>query len=192
MIGFLQGIIVVRDDPHLIIDVGGIGYRVTVPKNILAKGAGNGQKLKVFTYTHVRDDAIELFGFEAPEDLKLFKHLISVSGVGPKTAMNIFSVGGRSEIMGAIAKADVDFFISVPRLGRKNAQKIIIELKNKFGSTAELDLTDVDMSGNEEAVVALKNFGFTSKEIHDAIRAVKKEGQKITETIKLALKYLGK
>lgn len=192
MIGFLEGKIIIRDDPHLIIDVGGIGYRVTVPKNILAKGAGNGQKLKVFTYTHVRDDAIELFGFEAPEDLKLFKHLISVSGVGPKTAMNIFSVGGRSEIMFAIAKADVDFFISVPRLGRKNAQKIIIELKNKFGSTAELDLTDVDMSGNEEAVVALKNFGFTSKEIHDAIRAVKKEGQKITETIKLALKYLGK
>lgn len=192
MIGFLQGIIVVRDDPHLIIDVGGIGYRVTVPKNILAKGAGNGQKLKVFTYTHVRDDAIELFGFEAPEDLKLFKHLISVSGVGPKTAMNIFSVGGRSEIMFAIAKADVDFFTSVPRLGRKNAQKIIIELKNKFGGITELDLSGNDISGSKEVAAVLRGFGFTSKEIHDAMRAVKKDGQKITETIKLALKYLGK
>lgn len=192
MIGFLEGKIIIRDDPHLVIDVGGIGYMVTVSKKVLAKGAGNGQKLKVFTYTHVRDDAIELFGFEAPEDLKLFKHLISVSGVGPKTAMNIFSIGDRSQIISAIATADTSFFTGVPRLGRKNAQKIIIELKNKFGGIGEIDLSGEDMSENEDIITALKGFGFASKEIHDAIRAVKKEGQKITETIKLALKYLGK
>ena len=106
--------------------------------------------------------------------------------------MNIFSIGDRSEIISAIVTADTSFFKGVPRLGQKNAQKIIIELKNKFGSTSELNLNGEDVAGNEEVVVALKGFGFTNKEIHDAIRNVKKNGQEITETIKLALKYLGK
>lgn len=191
MIGFLQGTIVVRDDPHLIIDVGGIGYRVTVSKNVLAKGVDNGQKLKVFTYTHVRDDAIELFGFEAPEDLKLFKFLISVSGVGPKTAMNIFAVGDRQSIVGAIVKGDVSFFSIVPRLGKKNAQKIIIELKNKFGSVEDLDLS-AGSEENNEVISGLKSFGFSAKEANDALRAIDKKGKTTEEKIRLALKYLGK
>lgn len=191
MIGFLEGVIVIRDDPHIVIDVGGIGYRVTVPKNVLAKGAGNGQKFKVFTHTHVRDDAIELFGFEAPEDLKLFKHLIGVSGVGPKTAMNIFGVGNRQSIVEAIIKGDVSFFSLVPRLGKKNAQKIIIELKNKFGGVEDLDLSQ-DLDGNDEVIVGLKSFGFSQKEAMDALRAAKNKGKTVEEKIRLALKYLGK
>lgn len=190
MIGFLEGKIVVRDDPHLVIDVGGIGYQVIVPKNILAKSASDGQKLKLFTYTHVRDDAIELFGFEAPEDLKLFKHLISVSGVGPKTAMNIFSVGDREVIAQAIIKGDVSFFSIVPRLGRKNAQKIIIELRNKFGGLEDLDLSKGEE--DDEVIVGLKSFGFSAKEAIEALRATKGKGETIEEKIRLALKYLGK
>jgi Holliday junction DNA helicase RuvA len=77
-------------------------------------------------------------------------------------------------------------------LGQKNAQKIIIELKNKFGGIGEIDLSGGDMAGSEEVVSALKSFGFTSREIQEAVGKVKKSGQKVTETIKLALKYLGK
>lgn len=180
-----------KESNSIILDVQGVGYKVLGSRDVIAK-ARKGSPLELFIYTHVREDNISLFGFLESLDLKLFENLISVSGVGPKTAMNIFSIGNRSQIISAIATADTSFFKSVPRLGQKNAQKIIIELKNRFGGIAELDLSGEDMSGNEEIIAALKNFGFTSKEIHDAIRKVKKEGQTITETIKLALKYLGK
>jgi holliday junction DNA helicase RuvA len=191
MIGFLRGEVFLKEGNYIILDVKGVGYKVLGSRDVLAK-AIKGSPLALFIYTHVREDNISLFGFLESLDLKLFENLIGVSGIGPKTAMNIFSIGNRSQIISAIATADTSFFKSVPRLGQKNAQKIIIELKNKFGGIGELDLNGEDISGNEDVIVALKGFGFTNKEIHDAVRNVKKEGQKITETIKLALKYLGK
>ncbi|MDO8583420.1 MAG: Holliday junction branch migration protein RuvA [bacterium] len=191
MIGHLSGIVFFKEANSIILDVNGVGYKVLGSSDVLAK-AIKGVSLNLFIYTHVREDNISLFGFLESSDLKLFENLIGVSGIGPKTAMNIFSIGSRSQIVSAIITADTTFFKSVPRLGQKNAQKIIIELKNKFGSTAELDLNGESIDGNGEAVIALKNFGFTTAEINEAIRNVKKDGQKSTETIKLALKYLGK
>jgi holliday junction DNA helicase RuvA len=191
MIGYLRGEVLLKDLNYLILDVKGVGYKVLGSRDVLTK-AHKGSTLELFIYTHVREDNISLFGFLNLQDLKLFENLIGVSGVGPKTAMNIFSVGDRNQIVSAIISADTSFFKSVPRLGQKNAQKIIIELKNKLGGTGEVDLSGKDMSGNEEVVGALKSFGFTSKEIYEAIRSVKKDGQKVTETIKLALKHLGK
>lgn len=191
MIGFLRGEVFHKESNSIILDVEGVGYKVLGSRDVLEK-AHKGSPLELFIYTHVREDNISLFGFLESADLKLFENLIGVSGVGPKTAMNIFSIGNRSQIVAAIIAADTSFFKTVPRLGQKNAQKIIIELKNKFGSTAELDLSGEEMDGQEEVAVALKGFGFTTKEIYEAIKNVKKNGQKTTETIKLALKYLGK
>lgn len=195
MIGFLRGEVFLKEGSSIILDVKGVGYKVLGSRDVLAK-VQKGTSLELFIYTHVREDNISLFGFLEAQDLKLFENLIGVSGIGPKTAMNIFSIGDRAEITNAIVQGNVDFFTSVPRLGRKNAQKIIIELKNKFGATAELDLSGSDVSGSEEVIAALKGFGFTSKEINDAIRQVKKnptEGSgQVADTIKLALKYLGK
>lgn len=191
MIGFLKGEVFFKEGNSIILDVKGVGYKVLGASDVLSKAIKD-TSLELFIYTHVREDNISLFGFLEAQDLKLFENLISVSGIGPKTAMNIFSQGNRNQIVSAIIEANTSFFTGIPRLGQKNAQKIIIELKNKFGSTHELDLNAADMSGSEEVIIALKGFGFTSKEIYDAIRAVKKNGQTITETIKLALKYLGK
>ena len=191
MIGYLKGEVFFKEGDYLIIDVRGVGYKVLVARDVLEK-AHKGSVLELFIYTHVREDNISLFGFLKSPDLKLFENLIGVSGIGPKTAMNVFAVGNRSQIVSAIISADTSFFKAVPRLGQKNAQKIIIELKNKFGSIAELDLSGEDMAGSEDIIAALKGFGFTGKEINDAVRKVKKDGQKVTETIKLALKYLGK
>jgi Holliday junction DNA helicase RuvA len=191
MIGSLRGKVFLKEGNYIIVDVKGVGYKVLGSRDVLVK-AVKGSPLMLFIYTHVREDNISLFGFLELSDLKLFENLIGVSGIGPKTAMNIFSIGDRNQIISAIATADTSFFKSVPRLGQKNAQKIIIELKNKFGGIGELDLSGDDMSGSEDVIAALKNFGFTSKEIHDALRSVRKNGQKNTETIKLALKYLGK
>src|SRR3990167_9251125 len=143
MIGSLNGKVDLLQRPNAIIDVNGVGYKVLVADSVYKK-LTVGDKLKIFTYTYVREDALELFGFLEVEDLKLFESLITVSGIGPKTALNIFSFGGRKDIIEAIIKGDVSFFTSVPRLGTKNAQKIIIELKGKMGSSQDLDLSGKD------------------------------------------------
>jgi holliday junction DNA helicase RuvA len=191
MIGTLKGTVEYREDPYVIVDVNGVGYKVLVPITVLARINALGDSIKLYTHTHVREDVLELYGFSDPSDLKLFEHLISVSGVGCRTASGIFSVGNRSEIIQAIIGNDVAFFTSVPRLGKKNAQKIIIELKNKIGGGDDLDLS-ADSQENNEIVAALKVFGFDPKESQEAIRALAGKGETVEEKIRLALKYLGK
>jgi Holliday junction DNA helicase RuvA len=191
MIGFLSGKIEVLKRPFVIIDVNGVGYRVLVSDSVYAK-LEKDEKLKLFTYTYVRDDALELFGFLDIEDLTLFENLITVSGIGPKTALNIFSFGERKNITEAIIKGDVSFFTSVPRLGTKNAQKIIIELKNKMGAENDLDLSGKDFIESAEVIQALKSFGFSTSEAQSALREIKTQGLSLDEKVKLALKNMGK
>jgi len=189
MIGMLQGKIAVKNDPFLLLNVQGVGYKVFTPHAILAQ-KNIADELTLFTHTLVREDALELYGFETLEDLRLFEYFLSVSGVGGKTALGIFSVGDRSSIIRAIEKGDVHFFTSVPRLGKKSAQKLIIELKSKIGSSEDLDLSTE--TEEDEVVLALKSFGFSSSEASAALRSVRKDGQTSSEQIRLALKYLGK
>lgn len=190
MIGYLNGKIDLKDAPHVFLDVNGVGYRIFVsPNHFTALKLGD--RAKIFTYTHVREDILELYGFADSLDLKLFEYLVGVSGIGPKTAVGIFSFGIRSEIIEAILKGDVEFFTRVPRLGTKNAQKIIIELKNKFGEGRDLDLSQGPSSQRDEVVLALKTFGFTSAEARDAIKNLDKD-LSTEEKIKQALKYLGR
>lgn len=191
MIGFLRGKIELLQRPFVIIDVNGVGYKVLLPESVYSK-LSLGEQVRIFTYTYVREDALDLFGFLEAEDLRLFESLLTVSGIGPKTALNIFSFGERKDIIEAIIKGDVAFFTSVPRLGTKNAQKIIIELKNKMGATQDLDLSGKDLLENAEVIQALKNFGFSVSEAQKAVREVKKEGISTEERIRLALKALGK
>ncbi len=191
MIGFLKGSIELLDRPFVYIDVNGVGYKVLISDAIYSK-LSKDDKIKFFTFTYVREDELALFGFLEVEDLKLFEALITVSGIGPKTALNIFSFGERKDIIEAIIKGDVSFFTSVPRLGTKNAQKIIIELKNKMGAGNDLDLSGKDLLENAEVVQALKNFGFSVSEAQKAVREIKTQGLSLDEKIKLALKRLGK
>lgn len=192
MIGTLKGIIEYREDPFLIIDVHGVGYKVLVPTSILSKINANGEAIKLYIHTHVREDLLELYGFTDPLDLKIFTLLISVSGVGCRTALGIFSVGTRNDIVQAINTGDVTFFTSVPRLGKKNGQKIIIELKNKLGSTGDIDLTDEGNMQQSELLNALQSFGFSVKEAQEAVRTLNGKGESLEEKVRLALKYLGK
>ena len=192
MIGTLKGTIEYIEDPLLIIDVNGIGYRVLVPISVLSKINGTGDRIKLFTHTHVREDLLELYGFTEAQDLKLFQYFISVSGIGCKTALAIYSIGTRQEIIQAITRSDTSFFTGVPRLGKKNAQKIIIELKNKLGGVGDIDLS-ADSQEADEIITALKTFGFTVQESRIALKSLNgAEGQTVGDKIKLALKYLGK
>ncbi len=191
MIASLKGLIESLNSSYAIIDVSGVGYKVLLPSNVLTK-LKKGEKIKFSIYTHVRDDTLDLFGFLSEDELFLFEHLISVSGVGPKTALSIFSIGGVEEIIKAINLADVDFFTSVPRLGKKNAQKIIIELKGRLGSSVDLDLTGKSSAENNDVIAALKNFGFSSEEISKVLKEIKEKGETAEEKIKLALRQLGR
>ena len=191
MIGSLKGKVETRDGTSLIIDVNGVGYKVTATSDVL-KNAVVSSSVKVYTYTYVREDVLELFGFSTSEDLKLFERIIAISGIGPRTAINIFSVGSREAIINAIVKGNVDFFTSVPRLGRKNAQKLIIELRGKLGSLEDLDLTEDELQDTNEVLSALKSFGFSAKEAKEAIKNIDKKIEDVSERIKLALRYLGK
>lgn len=188
MIGTIKGTIDYREESSVIVDVNGVGYKVLVSESLTAHP---GDAIKLFTHTHVREDLLELYGFSEPQDLKLFEYLISVSGVGCKTALTIFSVGSRREIIDAIIKNDVSFFTAVPRLGKKNAQKIIIELKNKLGGEEDLDLSQ-DGSDTLEVVAALTSFGFTPAESRAALKNLQGKGETVGEKVRLALKYLGK
>src|SRR3989338_4624543 len=176
MIGSLNGKVDLLQRPNAIIDVNGVGYKVLVADSVYKK-LTVGDKLKIFTYTYVREDALDLFGFLEAEDLRLFESLITVSGIGPKTALNIFSFGERKDIIEAIIKGDSLFFTSVPRLGTKNAQRIIIELKNKMGGDGLVDLSGKDLIENTEAIEALRNL---------------ESGLSTEEKIKQALKSLGR
>lgn len=184
MIGKLTGIIDTTIHPP-IMEVGDVGYSVHIPQNVKATGA----KQILYIHTYVREDALDLYGFTTLDDLSLFKLLITVSGIGPRTALLIMDKGSDA-IERAIRESDVDFFTSIPRLGKKNAQKVIIELKSKIGSFRDLDLKDEGTEGND-LVNALVSMGFARKEVHAIIPKIDAI-LPIEQKIRAALKLLGK
>ncbi len=169
MIGALSGKILSPNTTPTIIMVGGVGYAVSLTTRHAAS-LNTDQEVFVRVHTVVKDDAIDLYGFATDEDMKLFTILLSVSGIGPKTALSIVNqtVG---KVLTAVRKGDVDFFTTIPRLGKKNAQKIIIELKPKIGDMTTLDLSD-DIPIHEEVTDALIAMGFRKPEILQAMKQV--------------------
>ncbi|MBI3342558.1 Holliday junction branch migration protein RuvA [Candidatus Gottesmanbacteria bacterium] len=190
MIGALRGIADTPVTNPLILMVGGVGYRVAVPENIL-KNIHRDAPITLFTHTYVRDDALNLYGFLTREELTLFELLLSVSGIGPKTSLTIVDRGVIA-VRSAIATADVSFFTTIPRLGKKNAQKIIIELKTKLGSIEELDLAADERGETKDILEALESMGFEKKEALTAIKQIKTDDTSVEERLRQALKYLRK
>lgn len=190
MISYLSGTIKFKGPNYLIMLVGGVGYKVFVPLDLLTH-TFLASPTSLFTYTHVKEDALDLYGFPTQEELTLFELFLTVSGIGPKTALSIFSNGKLPKIKEAIVKGDVDFFTTVPRLGRKNAQKIIIELRSKLGSLGELDLS-AEGGETKEIIDALKSFGFSAIEAKEALKSIKEIEGDTSDKIRQALKYLGK
>jgi Holliday junction DNA helicase RuvA len=161
MIGFLSGEIGVIQD-KILVKTGGVGYEVAVGTNTLAILA-QVPTGELFIHTHVKEEALELYGFRTLEERSLFRLLLSVSGVGPKTALAIANTGADS-LRSAVQTADVGFFTTVPRVGKKLAQKIIIELKSKLGSLTELQL-DTPVGVDQDAAAALTALGFDEQTV---------------------------
>ena len=151
------------------LEVNGVGYLLWVGKNFLKKHNVD-ENLTVSTYMAVSENDINLFGFENWEEVDLFKMLISVSGVGPKTAAGILGETESLAIIKAIGEADVGFFEKIKGIGKKTAQRIIIDLKSKIGGLGELDLTkDNDKETESDLVLSLKQLGFDKKEIDKVV-----------------------
>lgn len=183
MIGYLSGTIKFKEINSLIIEVNQIGYQVFTPLFIWQKCQA-GDKQKLFIYTHVKEDEISLFGFSNQTDKQTFTHLISVSGIGPKLALNVISYAqGSRAIIKAIQEADVDFFTAIRGLGKKSSQRIIIDLKTKIGGLKDLEF---ETEQDQELLAALKGLGFSREEIKKSVRGIKKN-LSLEEKIRLAL-----
>jgi Holliday junction DNA helicase RuvA len=183
MIGRLTGTIDSNIANPLIIDVHGVGYLVRVPERFLAS-IKVGRPHTLFIHSHIREDAFDLYGFASQEEMTLFHLLLSVSGIGPKTALLVIN-RGVEEVEIAVKKGDVDFFTSIPRLGTKNAQKIIIEFKGK------LDLTE-NTGETKQITDALSGMGFDRHEIREAIKKLDAKDISVEQKMRHALKLLGK
>ncbi len=170
----------------IILDVRGVGYLVLVPQSIAAH-VFQSELVTLHIYTHVREESLELYGFITEQERELFVLLLSVSGVGPKTALGIVEQGS-TPLISAVQQADVRFFSSIPRIGKKLAQKIIIELKSKLGSLQELDLGPVS---EQQTIVqeALLTLGFDAQQIEQVVRTVDPE-LSAEKAIQEALKHL--
>lgn len=176
------------------IEVGGVGYLLWVGKNFLKKH-NEGEELKVATYMAVSENDVNLFGFEDWDEVNLFKMLISVSGVGPKTAAGILSSfaeasegHGVETVIKAIGQADVGSFQKIKGIGKKTAQRIIVDLKSKIGGLGELDLTqDNEKNIDSDLVLSLKQLGFDRKEIEKVTNKLPKELETTEEKLSWCL-----
>ncbi len=187
MISQLKGILIDNTESQITIDIHGVGYGVYTTEQWRTQHQLN-DECNVYIYTHVKEEALELFGFESKQEKRLFELLLSVSGIGPKTALAILNKGV-SNVEGAIIQANVSFFGGIPRIGKKNAQKIIIELKNKIGSVNELNLNE-EPGMEQDIVVALSQMGFSRQEIKHVLQQHFDATQSIEQNIKTALKQL--
>lgn len=189
MIGFLTGKIQTKTSSSVILLVGGVGYVVFLPPTYLINLKLN-ETADFFIHTHIKEDILDLYGFKSEAELSLFKLMTTVSGVGAKTALLVVD-RGVDKVKTAIFKADVDFFSSIPRLGKKNSQRIIIELKNKLGGETELDLS-TDSSEMTQIIEALQVMGYNRQETSRALREIPPDLSRVEDKIRFTLRFLGK
>ncbi|AZR73111.1 Holliday junction DNA helicase RuvA [Anoxybacter fermentans] len=195
MIAYLRGKLLLWREDYLILDVNGVGYRVFTPSSVFGKLPPKGEEVSVYIYTSVREDAIILYGFLTEGELELFKHLISVNGIGPKVALGILSTLSVSAFKKAVAYEDIKTLKKIPGIGEKTAKRLILELKNKLQTQIlKVEEEKVIEPGSipmvEEAVDALMVLGYSRTEAFGAVEQVKDKNS-VEGLIRQALKILG-
>lgn len=186
MIAYLSGKILKKFEKSIILNTGNVGYLVNISSCRIQELEENSEA-EFFTYTAVREDAIEIYGFSKLEELEFFKKLISVSGIGPKTAQEILSIP-LNKLKNAILNEDAKLITSVPKVGKKIADRMILELKNKITLEPE-DRTHqtIESKTSNEVVEALERLGYTRKQVEQALSKIPPEITKSEEIIKYFL-----
>lgn len=183
MIAYLKGKYISGGLEYTILEVNGIGYKVFTPASILAKLPEAGGEMILHTYQHVREDALQLFGFCEPQDLTAFELLLGVSGVGPKAALGVLSVLDFHQLQQALIREDLALLTKIPGVGKKTAQRLILELKDKFAKAGGSALAassagsaggmagaaGVASSPLEEAAAALETLGYPRQQAYDSV-----------------------
>ena len=191
MIGYLRGKIRYKHEKYLIIDVAGVGYQVFITGQTMEK-IGEKEEIELYTYLYIREDSEELYGFLTLEEKEFFEQLISISGVGPKGALGALAIANIDTIKKAIIHGDPSVLIKVSGIGKKTAERIVVELKNKI-DIATIDEAKVSAGeiGDNSAIDALVGLGYSASEARLALKEVDKEIQDVEERIKQALKIIG-
>ena len=205
MIAYLSGKILEKEANLIIVDVGGVGYEVIIPLSTFYDLGETGEEVSLRIYTHVREDALQLFGFKTVRERELFLLLISVSGIGPKSAVTALSGMSADEIIGAIRQNNLARLNSIPGVGRKTAERLVIELRDKIAKLSAVSaeemkaegITSTQASGDDvydDAISALVNLGYQRNAAEKALKQAMQEGTEISvqKLLRRSLQLLAK
>jgi Holliday junction DNA helicase RuvA len=188
LIASLKGVISSKRPDGIIVEVGGIGYHVSVPLCSLCNIPDNGAEVFLHTYTHVREDALQLYGFLSEEEKKVFVTLLGINGIGPKLGLAILSGMPVQKFMEAVLNEDLSLLATIPGLGKKTASRLILEIREKL---PKMSATSVEGTAESDAVSALVNLGYKKSLSERAVEIAVKQGTDSVEgLIREALKYL--
>ena len=183
MIGRIRGKLVEKEDGAVVVEAGGVGYEVFVPSD-LYNSLKEGSEVLLHTVYYVKEDEVGLYGFSTKQEKKLFRSLLKISGVGPKTALAVLSTLGLEGFLRAIKEEDVKAISRVPGIGKKGASRIILEMRNVLPSEKS--------PGESELLQALRSLGFTRAEVEEVVREVSAQNLPLEEAVKEALRRLGR
>lgn len=198
MFAYINGKIADKANNYVVIDVGGVGYKIFMSTSAIEKLPEIGEMQKVHTYYYVREDLISLYGFLTNEELRMFELLLSVSGIGAKSAIQILSSITPSSFALAVISNDISKIVKIPGVGKKTAERMILELKDKLKTEEAIEKTqEVKEAIHEdekelEAISALQVLGYTRKEIEKALEKVNTESLSVEEIIRKGLAFLAK
>ena len=191
MISYLEGKVILKGERFVIIETGGVGYRIFVGPSVFVKIGKNNDRIKLWTHLHLREDSVELYGFLEYAELEFFETLIQISGVGPKSALGVLNVAPLDTLKHAIASGEISYLTKVSGIGKKIAEKIILELRDKLGKIGYTG-EKAFLKEEEDALRALRSLGYSYSEAREALKQVPSKISGTQERVKESLKILGK
>ncbi len=193
MIGSLKGLLASKRPQEILVDVAGVGYRVHVPLSTYYRVGDLGATVHLLVHTHVRDDALQLYGFLTSDEKGLFERLIAVSGVGPKLAINILSGIDAAELASALRASDVTRLTRIPGVGKKTAERLVLELKDAMQKILPAAMHEADAGGSQaDLLAALANLGYSRAEVEPIVLRTVRErpGDKLEDLLRRCLQLL--
>jgi len=204
MIGRIKGILIQKDPPMMLVDVNGVGYEIEAPVRVFFELPHDGEEVIIITHMLVREDAQILYGFSNYQQRELFRKLLKVNGIGAKSALAVLSTMSTDEFIAMIQSQDVNAIVKIPGVGKKTAQRLIIEMRDKLGDVASDDISmpgstgataanlgNMPATAQSEALIALQSLGFRPQEVNMLIKQVAKDGMTAEEIIRMCLQHKG-
>ena len=189
MISFVKGTLIMKTDRFIILSVNDIGYRIFVNTQTLKKMPKNGEMVSLWTHLYNREDTQELYGFPEYAELDFFEMLIQIPGIGPKSALAVLAVAPLDTLKKAISSGETSYLTKVSGIGRKTAEKIVLELREKLGA---LETKTSIFKEDQDVLEALQSLGYTSGEAREALKQIPEDIEGASNRIKEALKILSK